>query len=44
MNAKKLPENVATEADILAESVNSLPEDTLRDALVAVTEKRAEAR
>lgn len=44
MNAKKLPENVATEADILAESVNSLSEDTLRDALVAITEKRAEAR
>ena len=37
MNAKKLPENVATEADILAESVNALPEDTLRDALVAVS-------
>ena len=37
MNAKKLPENVATEADILAESVNALPEDTLKDALVAVS-------
>ena len=37
MNAKRLPENVATEADILAESVNALPEDTLRDALVAVS-------
>ena len=37
MNAKKLPENVATEADILAESVNALPEDTLKDALVAIT-------
>jgi hypothetical protein len=44
MNAKKLPENVATEADILAESVNALSEDTLRDALVAITEKRSEAR
>jgi hypothetical protein len=28
---------VATEADILAESVNALPEDTLKDALVAVS-------
>ena len=37
MNARKLPENVATEADILAESVNALPEDTLKDALVAVS-------
>jgi hypothetical protein len=37
MNAKRLPENVATEADILAESVNALPEDTLKDALVAVS-------
>jgi hypothetical protein len=37
MNAMKLPENVATEADILAESVNALPEDTLKDALVAIS-------
>ena len=37
MNAKNLPKNVATEADILAESVNALPEDTLRDALVAIS-------
>ena len=37
MNAKNLPENVATEADILAESVNALSEDTLRDALVAIS-------
>ena len=37
MNAKKLPENVATEADILAESVNALPEDTLKDALVTIS-------
>jgi len=37
MNAKALPENVATEADILAESVNALPEDTLKDALVAIS-------
>ena len=33
MNAKRLPESVATEADILAESVNALSEDTLKDAL-----------
>ena len=39
LNARKLPENVATEADILAESVNALPEDTLKDALVAITAK-----
>jgi len=37
MNAKKLPENVATEADILAESVNALSEDTLKDALVTIS-------
>ena len=40
MNAKKLPENVATEADILAESVNALPEDTLKDALTAISTAR----
>ena len=40
MNAKKLPENVATEADILAESVNALAEDTLKDALNAVSPAR----
>ena len=39
MNAKNLPANVATEADILAESVNALSEDTLKDALVAITKK-----
>jgi len=37
MNAKKLPENVATEADILAESVNALSEDTLKDALTVIS-------
>ena len=37
MNARKLPENVATEADILAESVNALPEDTLKDALNVIS-------
>jgi hypothetical protein len=32
-----LPPSVATEAELLAESVNALPEDTLRDALAAIT-------
>ncbi|MBC8022570.1 MAG: hypothetical protein H7Y14_05595 [Burkholderiales bacterium] len=40
MNAKKLPEDVATEADILAESVNALAEDTLKDALTAISPAR----
>jgi len=40
MDSSKLPEKVATEADILAESVNALAEDTLRDALAAVTSPR----
>jgi hypothetical protein len=33
MDASTLPESIATEADILAESVNALSEDTLKDAL-----------
>ena len=37
MESRSLPEKVATEAEILAESVNSLAEDTLKDALVAIT-------
>ena len=37
MDVRNLPEKVATEADILAESVNALAEDTLKDALTAVT-------
>lgn len=41
MNAQKLPQNVATEADILAESVNALPEDTLKDALVSISTSAA---
>jgi hypothetical protein len=44
MESRELPASVATEADILAESVNSLPEDTLRDALAAITGKKQEAR
>ncbi len=37
MESRSLPEKVATEAEILAESVNALPEDTLKDALVSIT-------
>jgi hypothetical protein len=37
MESKRLPEEVATEAEILAESVNALTEDTLRDALVSIS-------
>ena len=40
MESGKLPESVATEADLLAESVNALREDTLRDALAAITRSR----
>jgi hypothetical protein len=40
MDPKSLPEKVATEADILAESVNALAEDTLKDALAAITTPR----
>jgi hypothetical protein len=39
MESRSLPEKVATEAEILAESVNELPEDTLKDALVSITHK-----
>lgn len=37
MESTKLPEDVATEAEILAESVNALSEDSLRDALVSIS-------
>jgi hypothetical protein len=37
MESRSLPERVATEAEILAESVNALPEDTLKDALVQIS-------
>jgi hypothetical protein len=40
MESRKLPESVATEAELLAESVNALREDTLRDALAAITRSR----
>jgi hypothetical protein len=36
MDSNNLPEKVATEAEILAESVNALSEDTLRDALISL--------
>ena len=39
MESRSLPTKVATEAEILAESVNALPEDTLKDALVSITTK-----
>jgi hypothetical protein len=42
MDGSELPAAVATEADILAQSVNALPEDTLRDALAAITRPREE--
>lgn len=41
MEGRSLPESVATEAEILAESVNALPEDTLKDALVAISTPQA---
>ncbi len=37
MDSRNLPERVATEAEILAESVSALPEDTLKDALVSIS-------
>lgn len=40
MESARLPESVATEAELLAESVNALREDTLRDALAAITRSR----
>jgi hypothetical protein len=39
MESRNLPEKVATEAEILAESVNELSEDTLKDALLSITHK-----
>jgi hypothetical protein len=37
MDVRNVPEKFATEADILAESVNALSEDTLKDALNAIS-------
>ena len=39
MESSKLPASVATEAEILAQSVNALAEDTLKDSLAAITRK-----
>jgi len=36
MDVSNLPGTVATEAEILAESVNALSEDTLKDALASI--------
>ena len=40
MESRELPEEVATEAEILDESVNALPEETLKDSLVSITSVR----
>ena len=40
IDVRNLPEKVATESEILAESVNALSEDTLKDALTAITSAR----
>ena len=40
MESRALPQSVATEAELLAESVNALSEDTLREALAAITRSR----
>ena len=37
IESRSLPERMTTEAEILAESVNALPEDTLKDALVQIS-------
>jgi hypothetical protein len=37
MEGRALPQHVATEAEILAENVNALAEDTLKDALVSIS-------
>jgi hypothetical protein len=37
MDSRNLPQTVATEAEILAETVNALSEDTLKDALISIT-------
>ncbi len=39
LESEKLPQAVATEADILAQSVNALSEDSLKDALASITGK-----
>jgi hypothetical protein len=42
MESRALPASVATEAELLAESVNALSEDTLRDALASITRQKQE--
>ena len=39
MDSRNLPEKVATEAELLGETVNALSEDTLKDALTSITRK-----
>jgi hypothetical protein len=39
LESEKLPASVATEAEILAESVNALSEDSLKDALTMLQRK-----
>lgn len=39
LESEKLPKSVATEAEILAECVNALSEESLRDALAAIVRK-----
>lgn len=39
LESEKLPASVATEAEILAESVNALSEDSLKDALSSIVRK-----
>ena len=39
LESEKLSQSVATEAEILAECVNALSEDSLRDALASIVRK-----
>ena len=40
LESRALPASVATEAELLGQSVNALPDDTLREALAAITRQR----
>ena len=44
MDVSNLPGTVATEAEILAESVNALSEDTLKDALASISTASSSAK
>ena len=44
MDVSNLPGTVATEAEILAESVNALSEDTLKDALASISTASSNAK